>query len=221
MPLMGSPHGGEGGSTGGTRFAELFPEELRRVGAFYQATLAEIDEQLTLLEQQARRRRSAGGPEGSLLPSIIESPGSPASLEGGEVDTGARLSSSLRSLRRGFLLQYRTAALLENFSVLHQIALAKLAKKCRKSTVCALELETTIAGAPFSDTAPLCHTIDRIEASFAELFCSGSRREAKVLLLERQSDSVADWKHFRLGWRFGAASLLVVWLAWDIFVDAS
>ncbi|KAL1518912.1 hypothetical protein AB1Y20_003185 [Prymnesium parvum] len=155
-----------------------------------------------------------------------------AAAEG--VRTGKLFTSKLirSSMRAAFVELYRTGRLLETFCIFNSTAFFKILKKWRKRCPgpAAAPIEAQLGGVEaqltsgLAHAAPLQRLLGALEQAFAETFCAASPRPletARAQLLVRQHEPVVgDLSAFVLGWRVGVALLLMLWLLWDLSIDA-
>lgn len=232
QPLVGSSEDAH------AAFEAALESELCKVSKFYDEQLDQLRMQFETLYALCRPRHSSGSVQSSLRQaSLADSNGDLPSLH---PSTPAVFVNKLAraALRTRFVECYRAGQRLSSFQSLNVTAFAKIVKKYRKRraegarpsrqgvtttrTNDGVVDDVEARAERLAQREELPHLLEQIERLFSDVFCRGecSRAEARAQLLVRQHEMVVeDWRAFALGWRVGAALLLVCWLVWDLTID--
>ena len=121
-------------------------------------------------------------------------------------------------IKRFLVSQYRLAKYLHNFAMMNITGFVKIAKKFDKTIPShAGRFQSALEARNMMDDAAEVETLEKkYETYYANWFCEGDIRAAKVQLLSKQKDGLAlDWSQLILGYRMGICAVLAVWVSWD------
>jgi len=117
------------------------------------------------------------------------------------------------SIKRAITDIYRTAKLLNNYSIMNYTGFVKIAKKFDKTFS---EHKGTFKGNNCDDGKQAEQLAAKLEKIYSKWFCDGDVREAQAQMLPKRGDGLLmDWTQLRLGYRLGMCSILAMWVAWD------
>lgn len=127
-------------------------------------------------------------------------------------------SADAAMIKQFLISQYRLSKYLRNYAMLNITGFVKIAKKFDKTIPSyAGKFKSALGTRKMMDDADDVETLaKRYEVYYANWFCEGDVRAAKVQMLSKQGDSLEmDWSQLRLGYRMGICAALVVWVCWD------
>lgn len=229
----------ESGESPQRSFREALREQRDRVQDFYLQELERHHAQIQLLLEQFELPHS--GSTGASPVSFRAGKSKPT--ERTQWRTEASLAKASTDV-------YRTLQHLRNYAILNYTGLLKLAKKFDKQHLQELEeqhakwaepveelggsISPSLAFTPkpllpgwteelsasnFVSSDTLDELCNRLELAFANTFCDGSIQAARATLLVRKERPNANLM-ISLGMRIGFSAGLLLWLAWDISIDA-
>lgn len=121
-------------------------------------------------------------------------------------------------IKRFLVSQYRVAKYLHNYAMMNITGFVKIAKKFDKTIPShAGRFQSALETRNMMDDADEVETLTkRYEQHYANWFCEGDVRAAKVQMLSKKGDVFeTDWSQLRLGYRMGICAVLAVWICWD------
>ena len=121
-------------------------------------------------------------------------------------------------IKRFLISNYRLAKFLHNYTMLNITGFVKIAKKFDKTIPShAGKFESALGPRNMMDDGEDVEILaKRYESYYANWFCEGDIRAAKVQMLSKQGDGLEmDWSQLRLGYRMGICAVLAVWVCWD------
>lgn len=127
-------------------------------------------------------------------------------------------SADAAMIKQYLISNYRLAKFLHNFAMLNITGFVKIAKKFDKTLPQHAGKFKSALGSrnTMDDGEDVEKLAKRYESYYANWFCEGDVREAKVQMLSKQGDFLEmDWSQLRLGYRMGICAVLAVWVCWD------
>mmetsp|Transcript_2066 Transcript_2066/g.4700 ORF Transcript_2066/g.4700 Transcript_2066/m.4700 type:complete len:825 (+) Transcript_2066:418-2892(+) len=191
-------------------FIEKVKKEALKVNTFYLKTLDEFQKKHTTLLFKFSQLRS--------VHAVVDI----------DVEEDATMLSkdtlSADSVKRAFRDLYREMNYLQNFAILNYTAFVKILKKHDKATGLRMNKPLTRYlhqhyEDGFIKTERLHQLIESVERDFANNFCAHNVTVARSELLLKQ-ETVDDWDMLHIGLRLGMVIVLVIWVLWDVAIDA-
>ncbi len=135
-----------------------------------------------------------------------------------EPELEEKRSADAAMIKRFLVSNYRLAKFLHNFAMLNITGFVKIAKKFDKTIPQHAGKFKSALGPrnTMDDGEDVEKLAKRFESYYANWFCEGDIREAKVQMLSKQGDELEmDWSQLRLGYRMGICAVLAIWVCWD------
>ena len=229
----------------GSEFRDALRKEVKKMEDFYELQLAELIDtvadiaaRVTVVQQTEMEGRT----EGASHPRGISAPNRPA-FGPAHLRAKSLVKVERATLRVVLMEAYRAVHRLYSFGAVNASGVRKIIKKWRKrqgggasAKGRAVEergdledLLLEVEGREASREGKLDEMMADVEGIFASLFCKSSSaraidgslstrelNEARAQLQMRQH----DWSTFMLGWRMGVVFVLLIWLLWDVTIDA-
>eukprot|EP00753_Platysulcus_tardus_P019088 PLAT7049.2.p1 GENE.PLAT7049.2~~PLAT7049.2.p1 ORF type:complete len:780 (-),score=368.98 PLAT7049.2:71-2410(-) len=192
--------GEEGSSPSAAEIDEQFEDalmtEAEKVDSFYVATLADYQQRLLHMIDQAKP------------------------LVAGAASAEALAAVSLQTAMADL---YRKMQFLENFSILNYTGFVKVLKKHDKvlpGRSATNELLPLVRDMPFHDLKSLQAAMEQLTETYEAAFTDGDSNVARSQLQMRRH-SLPTSEAFALGMRVGIVLVLLFWMIWDAVVDDS
>jgi hypothetical protein len=127
-------------------------------------------------------------------------------------------NAQTESIKRSIVSQYRSAKFLQNYAMLNITGFVKVAKRFdmvvpSKAGEYKKALE---ASNMMNDARDVEELLQQYETYYANWFCEGDIRAAKIHMLSKRADGLEmDWSQLQFGYRMGMCAVLAIWVCWD------
>jgi hypothetical protein len=132
--------------------------------------------------------------------------------------TDEKWNAQAESIKRSIVSQYRSAKFLQNYAMLNITGFVKIAKKFDRivPSKAGKYQDALDSSNMMNDAKDVEKLSAQYERYYANWFCEGDTRAAKVQMLSKRADGLEmDWSQLQFGYRMGMCAVLAIWVCWD------